>query len=43
MGRLGDPADVAEAVAWLLSDAGRYVTGTEIVVDGGQALDDIFI
>ena len=41
LGRLGDPADVAEAVAWLLSDAARYVTGAEITVDGGQILEDI--
>jgi NAD(P)-dependent dehydrogenase (short-subunit alcohol dehydrogenase family) len=33
--RLGAPEDVAAAVAWLASDAARYVTGTTLVVDGG--------
>lgn len=32
---LGRAADVAGAVAWLVSDAGRYVTGQTIRVDGG--------
>jgi NAD(P)-dependent dehydrogenase (short-subunit alcohol dehydrogenase family) len=31
----GTAADVAAAVLWLVSDAGRYVTGQTIVVDGG--------
>lgn len=34
--RLGCPADVAGCVSFLLSDAARYITGTEIVVDGGM-------
>ncbi|MCU0882531.1 MAG: SDR family oxidoreductase [Hyphomonadaceae bacterium] len=34
-GRAGEPADIAEAVVWLLSDVGSFVTGTHIVVDGG--------
>ena len=32
---LGDPADVAAAVVYLLSKAARWVTGTTLVVDGG--------
>lgn len=35
MGFMGDAFDVAHAVAFLASDEARYVTGTEIVVDGG--------
>lgn len=31
----GEPRDVVGAVLWLASDAGRYVTGQTIVVDGG--------
>lgn len=35
MGRLGRPAEVAAAVAFLLSDDAAYTTGTELLVDGG--------
>ena len=35
MGRMGDAWDVARAVLFLASDEARYITGTEIVVDGG--------
>ncbi len=38
LGRIGDPADVAESVAFLLSDAARYVTGQTLAVDGGLGL-----
>lgn len=34
-GRSGQPADVAEAVVWLMSGAGSFVTGTHLVIDGG--------
>ena len=35
MGRLGQPADIAEMVGFLCSDAASYITGQEFVVDGG--------
>jgi NAD(P)-dependent dehydrogenase (short-subunit alcohol dehydrogenase family) len=35
MGHMGDAWDVAQAALFLASDEARYVTGTEIVVDGG--------
>ena len=37
MGHVGDAWDVAHAVLFLTSDEARYVTGTEIVVDGRMA------
>jgi len=35
IGRVGQPDELAEAAAWLLSDAASYVTGATIAVDGG--------
>jgi NAD(P)-dependent dehydrogenase (short-subunit alcohol dehydrogenase family) len=35
MGRMGDAWDVANAAVFLASDEAKYITGTEIVVDGG--------
>jgi 2,5-dichloro-2,5-cyclohexadiene-1,4-diol dehydrogenase 1 len=35
IGRLAQPEEIAEAAAWLLSDAASFVTGAAIVVDGG--------
>ncbi|HET6213399.1 MAG TPA: SDR family oxidoreductase, partial [Micromonosporaceae bacterium] len=38
LGRLGEPEDVASAVAFLLSDAASWITGQTIVLDGGATL-----
>ncbi|MEV7026150.1 SDR family oxidoreductase, partial [Kitasatospora sp. NPDC093558] len=37
LGRYGAGADVAAAVAYLVSEDARYVTGAELAVDGGFA------
>ena len=36
MKRLGQPSEIADVCAWLLSDAASYVTGEIVVVDGGR-------
>lgn len=38
LGRVGQPADVAAAVAFLASDQARQITGTALLIDGGQTL-----
>lgn len=35
LGRIGTPDDVADAVLFLASDQSRFITGTELFVDGG--------
>jgi NAD(P)-dependent dehydrogenase (short-subunit alcohol dehydrogenase family) len=35
MGRMGQPSEVAAAIAFLASDDASYVTGSELYVDGG--------
>ena len=36
--RIGEPDDIAQAVAWLASDMADYVTGATLFVDGGMSL-----
>lgn len=35
MGRMGNPDDIAPAVSFLLSDEAKYITGQNLIVDGG--------
>jgi 3alpha(or 20beta)-hydroxysteroid dehydrogenase len=38
IGRLGQPMEIADAVAFLVSGHASFITGSELVVDGGQSL-----
>lgn len=38
LGRLGEPADIAEAVVFLATDAARFITGVGLPVDGGMGM-----
>jgi NAD(P)-dependent dehydrogenase (short-subunit alcohol dehydrogenase family) len=38
MGRLGEPSEVATCAVFLASEAGSYLTGSELVVDGGYTV-----
>lgn len=40
LGRLGTPRDIANAALFLASDEAAYITGTTVVVDGGQTLPE---
>jgi 3alpha(or 20beta)-hydroxysteroid dehydrogenase len=37
-GRIGQPGEIADAVAFLVSEEASFITGSELVVDGGQCL-----
>ena len=38
LGRMSTAEDVAGAVLYLASDAGRFITGVELPVDGGRTI-----
>ena len=38
VGRVGEPEDIADVVVFLCSDLARFVTGQNLVVDGGLTL-----
>ena len=38
VGRLGRPEDIAELALFLLSDRSTFITGADILIDGGQTL-----
>jgi len=40
LGRSGTPAEVAEVIAFLASERASYVTGTTVVVDGGNVIQE---
>lgn len=42
LGRLGDPTDVAAAVAFLASDDASWITGQTVTIDGGLTLQGAF-
>ena len=42
VGRVGNPQDVAELVAYLISDAAGFVTGQNLVIDGGMTKKMIY-
>jgi NAD(P)-dependent dehydrogenase (short-subunit alcohol dehydrogenase family) len=35
MGRLAEPAEIADAIVYLCSDRASFITGHDLVVDGG--------
>ena len=41
-GRVGTPADIAAAAAFLLSPAARFMTGAELIIDGGMTKKMIY-
>jgi len=43
LGRMGQPEEIAAAVAWAASEEASYLTGTTVVVDGGMSLYPKFV
>jgi 3-oxoacyl-[acyl-carrier protein] reductase len=42
LGRLGQPADIADACLFLASPAARWITGADLVVDGGVLTSSVY-
>jgi NAD(P)-dependent dehydrogenase (short-subunit alcohol dehydrogenase family) len=42
LGRLGEPAEIGRAIAFLLSDEASFVHGAVLKVDGGLTIDGAF-
>jgi NAD(P)-dependent dehydrogenase (short-subunit alcohol dehydrogenase family) len=38
LARMGTTEEIAAGILWLASDESRYVTGTELVIDGGRSI-----
>jgi NAD(P)-dependent dehydrogenase (short-subunit alcohol dehydrogenase family) len=38
LGRIGEPEDIGQAIAFLASDAASWITGETLVIDGGAML-----
>jgi glucose 1-dehydrogenase len=41
-GRIGEPVDIAKAIAWLASDESDYINGATLFIDGGMTLFPAF-
>lgn len=41
MGRVGRPADIGQAVAFLCSEEASYITGQTLTIDGGRSLGEV--
>ncbi|MBI5115532.1 SDR family oxidoreductase UcpA [Candidatus Poribacteria bacterium] len=41
MGRLGNPLEIGELASFLASDESTYITGTQVVIDGGNSLPEV--
>ena len=39
IGHVGEPNDIANGVVYLASDESKFVTGTELVIDGGYTAE----
>lgn len=38
--RNAKPEDIANAIVWLLSDRASFITGVDLIVDGGMGLEN---